>query len=51
MEVAHIDAFRRDPAKFWGFYRPRLAMLGDVGAERTPTGHWPSSSGATCSRR
>jgi NAD-dependent deacetylase len=30
MEVAHIDAFRRDPAKFWGFYRPRLQSLGDV---------------------
>src|SRR5262249_14523596 len=29
MEVAHIDAFRRDPAKFWGFYRPRFQMLGD----------------------
>jgi NAD-dependent deacetylase len=30
MEVAHIDAFRRDPAKFWGFYRQRLRMLGAV---------------------
>ena len=30
MEVAHIDAFRSDPAKFWGFYRPRLHSLGDV---------------------
>jgi NAD-dependent deacetylase len=30
MEVAHIDAFRRDPAKFWSFYRPRFAMLGDT---------------------
>ncbi len=29
MEVAHIDAFRRDPARFWGFYRERLQMLGD----------------------
>ena len=27
MEVAHIDAFRRDPAKFWSFYRPRFQML------------------------
>jgi NAD-dependent deacetylase len=38
MEVAHIDAFRRDPAKFWSFYRPRLHSLGDVepnGAHRT----------------
>ncbi len=30
MEVAHIDAFRRDPARFWGFYRPRLASLDGV---------------------
>jgi NAD-dependent deacetylase len=29
MEVAHIDAFRRDPARFWSFYRPRFAMLAD----------------------
>jgi NAD-dependent deacetylase len=30
MEVAHIEAFRRDPAKFWSFYRPRLLSLGEV---------------------
>jgi NAD-dependent protein deacetylase/lipoamidase len=30
MEVAHIDVFRRDPARFWSFYRPRLHSLGDV---------------------
>jgi NAD-dependent deacetylase len=30
MEVAHIDAFRRDPARFWGFYRQRLRLLADV---------------------
>ena len=29
MEVAHIDAFRRDPVKFWSFYRPRFHLLGD----------------------
>jgi NAD-dependent protein deacetylase/lipoamidase len=29
MEVAHIDAFRTNPAKFWSFYRPRFQMLGD----------------------
>jgi NAD-dependent deacetylase len=29
MEVAHIDAFRRDPVRFWEFYRPRFHMLGD----------------------
>ena len=30
MEVAHIDAFRRDPARFWSFYRQRLAALDAV---------------------
>jgi NAD-dependent deacetylase len=30
MEVAHIDAFRGDPARFWSFYRPRLHSLGDI---------------------
>jgi NAD-dependent deacetylase len=30
MEVAHIDAFRRDPARFWSFYRPRFQMLDRV---------------------
>jgi NAD-dependent protein deacetylase/lipoamidase len=29
MEVATIDAFRRDPARFWSFYRPRFDALGD----------------------
>jgi NAD-dependent deacetylase len=29
MEVAHIDAFHRDPARFWGFYRERFASLAD----------------------
>jgi NAD-dependent deacetylase len=29
MEVAHIDAFRNDPARFWSFYRPRFGMLSD----------------------
>ena len=32
MEVAHIDAFRRDPARFWQFYRPRFETL----AEKRP---------------
>jgi NAD-dependent protein deacetylase/lipoamidase len=30
MEVAHIDAWRRDPGRFWGFYAQRLSALGDV---------------------
>ena len=28
MEVAHIDAFHRDTARFWRFYRPRFHELG-----------------------
>jgi NAD-dependent deacetylase len=28
MEVAHIDAFRRDPVRFWSFYGRRFATLG-----------------------
>jgi NAD-dependent deacetylase len=34
MEVAHIDAFRRDPARFWSFYRPRLHSLEDIDPNR-----------------
>jgi NAD-dependent deacetylase len=34
MEVAHIDAFRRDPVRFWGFYGERFASLG----EKLPNG-------------
>jgi NAD-dependent deacetylase len=29
LEVATIQAFHRDPARFWSFYRPRFAALGD----------------------
>ena len=29
MEVAHIDAFHRDPARFWSFYSQRFQALGD----------------------
>jgi NAD-dependent deacetylase len=29
MEVAHIDAWRRDPDRFWGFYSQRFASLVD----------------------
>jgi NAD-dependent deacetylase len=29
MEVAHIDAWRADPARFWGFYGDRFQTLGD----------------------
>ena len=29
MEVAHIDAWRADPERFWTFYGDRFPMLGD----------------------
>lgn len=29
MEVAHIDTFRNDPERFWGYYGERFASLGD----------------------
>jgi NAD-dependent deacetylase len=29
MEVAHIEVFRRDPERFWGFYGRRFAALED----------------------
>jgi NAD-dependent deacetylase len=29
MEVAHIDVFEREPARFWSYYRPRFNSLGD----------------------
>jgi NAD-dependent deacetylase len=29
MEVAHIDAWRADPQRFWSFYGDRFQMLGD----------------------
>jgi NAD-dependent deacetylase len=28
MKVAHIDVFKRDPARFWSYYRPRFHSLG-----------------------
>jgi NAD-dependent deacetylase len=34
MEVAHIDAFRADPVRFWSFYGERFATLG----EKQPNG-------------
>ncbi len=29
MEVAHIDVFTHDPARFWSYYRPRFHSLAD----------------------
>jgi NAD-dependent deacetylase len=34
MEVAHIDVFDRDPARFWSYYRPRFQTLGEVRPNR-----------------
>ena len=50
MEVAHIDAFRRDPERFWRFYRPRFA---DARRKQPNAAHRRSrsSSGAACSTR
>jgi len=36
MEVAHIDVFEGDPARFWSYYRPRFHSLGD---KRPNAGH------------
>jgi NAD-dependent deacetylase len=36
MEVAHIEVFERDPARFWSYYRPRFHDLGD---KRPNTAH------------
>jgi NAD-dependent deacetylase len=41
MEVAHIEAFREDPVRFWRFYGERFATLGDKqpnGAHRALVG-------------
>ncbi|HSS41688.1 MAG TPA: NAD-dependent protein deacylase [Solirubrobacterales bacterium] len=29
IEVAHIDVFKRNPERFWSYYRPRFSTLGD----------------------
>ncbi len=51
MEVAHIDAFRRDPVRFWSFYGQRFH---DSRRTSSPTGRtrrWSSSKGPGCSTR
>jgi len=37
LEYGSIQAFRRNPVKVWGFYRPRIAMLTE--AEPNPAHH------------
>ena len=38
MEVAHIDAWRRDPDRFWSFYGEPLRVAGRQAAQRGPPG-------------
>ena len=49
MEVAHIDAFRSDPERFWRFYGERFATLEGrrpngahraLGADGAQTARW-----------
>jgi NAD-dependent deacetylase len=49
MKVAHIDAFRSDPASFWGFYRERFASLGES-SRTAPISRSPPSSAPACWR-
>ena len=49
MEVAHIDAFRRDPDRFWRFYSQRFTSLARQAAEPRARGASPSSSAAASS--
>ena len=42
MEVAHIDAFRRDPVSFWSFYGQRFQTL---------DGKQPNQAHGACSTR
>ena len=50
MEVAHIDAWREDPARFWGFYGERFATL-TASSPTARTARWSSSSAAATSTR
>lgn len=50
LEVASIEAFRRDPERVWAFYRRRIQMLLDR-SRTTPTSLWPSSSDGASSGR
>lgn len=34
MEVAHIEVFESDPARFWSYYRPRFQSLGEKAPNR-----------------
>jgi NAD-dependent SIR2 family protein deacetylase len=45
MEVAHIDVFRRDPARFWHFYR-----RSSTSSPTPPMPRWPAWSRPGCFR-
>ena len=49
MEVAHIDAFRSDPVRFWSFYGERFATLARQAAQRRARRARRARSGAGCS--
>ena len=46
MEVAHIDAWRRDPDRFWQFYGAALRLADATRGRTARTRSSPSSSGA-----
>jgi NAD-dependent SIR2 family protein deacetylase len=40
MELAHIDAFHRDPVRFWSFYGQRFATLSTSGPTALTMRSW-----------
>ena len=51
MEVAHIDAWRADPERFWHFYGDALPDARGQAAQRRAPWRSPSSSAAASSTR
>ena len=51
MEVAHIDAWRADPERFWSFYGERFADARGQAAQRRARRRSSSSSAAGSSTR
>ena len=47
IEVAHIDVFHNDPARFWSYYR-RASRASATNGRTGHTRRWPSSSGEAC---
>ena len=50
MEVAHIDAFRSDPVRFWSFYGQRFATLGGKPPTARTARSWQWSSAGCWTR-